>query len=597
MVSTGSQIAKKSPVVLIAVLCLLIQPGILIAAGVRIQRGMPLGDALLELQRSGVKLIFTSRVVLPEMAVGEVPASADPRGILDAILAPHSLGLQQGPNGILIVVPVKRVPAARSATMAPPPPLKMAEEIVVESDGSGIDPEVRPSTTLSAYELEALPHAGDDVFRALTFLPGTASTDTSSQLQVRGARANELLIRLDGQELYEPYHLRDFDNALSIVTASRIAKVSLVTALPASYGDRAAGVLDMVTLSPSMQPRLRLGLSLLDSELQAAHTVRDGRIGGTLSFRRGTTDLLGNVFGVEAPIFSDLFAKADFQLTPQHNLRFHGLGSLDELTYNPTNEAKRLDTEYIGHYTWLSHHATVNRQIFVETALSFTGIQRERNGAESDEERAFEVIDGRELDVRSLIQRWNFQAGAAHGLGAGVEYQSFRASYDYASKRHFDTPLALLRSGRDDNSFALKDSIGRERISLYGYDRIRVGNRGTFEAGLRYDAHTVEDDSVLSPRLSAAWSAGSNVIHLGWGMYSQSHRAYEVMVEDGDARRIPRSRAFIEDTVISLTSSPAANPCSSHAPPQPPCRCSRPALDADGWFCRYRRHPHPFQSP
>ena len=57
----------------------------------------------------------------------------------------------------------------------------------------------------------------------------------------RARGANELLIRLDGQELYEPYHLRDFDNALSIVTTSRIAKVSLVTALPASYGDRAAG--------------------------------------------------------------------------------------------------------------------------------------------------------------------------------------------------------------------------------------------------------------------------------------------------------------------------------------------------------------------
>ncbi len=531
------QIVKR-PHALMVVLCLLLHAGVFAAGAFRIQRGMPLSDALLELQRGGVRLIFTSRVVLPEMAVGEVPASVDPRQILDAILAPHSLGLQAGAGGMFVVVPIRRPPHGESAKTAVEPTLHVAEEIVVESDAGDVDPAVRPSTTLSAYEVEALPHAGNDVFRALTLLPGTASADTSSQLQVRGARENELLIRLDGQELYEPYHLREFDNALSIVTASRVAKVNLVTALPTSHGDRAAGVLDMVTASAAMQPRLRIGLSLIETELQTAHALRDGRLGLSASFRRGTTDLLGRAFGVEEPVFYDLFAKADIQITPRHNVRFHILGSLDELQYNQAGEIKRLDTEYLGSYSWFSHRAIVTNTIFADTVISIARTQRERGGIESDPDRTFVVSDRRTLDARSVVQRWNVQAGDAHAIGAGAEYEHFRATYDYATIRNFNSPLVRLRTSRE-LSFALDDYFDRVRFGIYAYDRIRLREHLTLEAGLRYDAHTADDDSVVSPRVSTAWSTGSNVVHLGWGEYSQSHRAYEVMAEDGDARLYP----------------------------------------------------------
>ena len=44
-------------------------------------------------------------------------------------------------------------------------------------------------------------------------------------------------------------------------------------------------------------------------------------------------------------------------------------------------------------------------------------------------------------------------------------------------------------------------------------------------------------------------------------------------------------------------SSSAAGPYNCHAPLPPPCQCSRPASDADGWSCRYRPHRPPSRWP
>jgi len=66
----------------------------------------------------------------------------------------------------------------------------------------------------------------------------------------------------------------------------------------------------------------------------------------------------------------------------------------------------------------------------------------------------------------------------------------------------------------------------------------------TLELGLRYDRHTLTDDVVWSPRAHLAWGlGGSSVVRVGWGRYSQSQRAYELLVEDGDTTLYPVERS------------------------------------------------------
>ena len=120
--------------------------------------------------------------------------------------------------------------------------------------------------SLSRAEIANLPHLGGDIFRALPLLPGTTANDLTAQFHIHGGRRDEVVILLDGQELYDAHHLKDFDNGLSIVVAEGLSSVNLSTgAFPAKHGDRMSGVLDMTTSSPSGPTRTLLGISLLNA--------------------------------------------------------------------------------------------------------------------------------------------------------------------------------------------------------------------------------------------------------------------------------------------------------------------------------------------
>src|SRR5688500_3220105 len=69
-----------------------------------IQAGVPLADALRALQARGLRLLFSSRLVRPEMRVAPPPPEGDPRRVLDGLLAAHGLVVEEEPGGTLVVV-------------------------------------------------------------------------------------------------------------------------------------------------------------------------------------------------------------------------------------------------------------------------------------------------------------------------------------------------------------------------------------------------------------------------------------------------------------------------------------------------------------
>ncbi len=582
-------------------------------------QGMPLTDALLELQARGLKLIFSSRVVLPEMKVVAAPVSADLRSILDEILAPHGLTVEEQQGGSLVVVPGRRPPArpilrgsvrsrvalaavpgvavsvvgtgietttdaggrfaieglepgtytlearrpgfvidqrpgvvlapqgaAEVAFILQPAPLTAEEITVHPSRISLLSEEPAAPFALSRDEILSLPHLGDDVLRAVSLLPGTTANDVSAQFHVRGGRRDEVLVLLDGQELYEAFHLKDFDNALSVVPASALARLDLTTgAFPASYGDRMGAILDMSTVTPAPPRQLRLSLSILDAQLETAGR-RGERMGWLVSGRRGNTDLAARLFGKEDPGYWDLFAKVDDQLTPRQSVRGNGLHFADRLDFveEQSGERRSFDTAYDSSYLWLTHQAVLSDQLFVDTALSGSRIDRDRRGDEDEEEKQFEVRDARDLEVAGLLQSWNLQASLRHFVKAGFEIRRYEAGYDYFSDREFDSPFAELRAEPRDGIFAFRDSFSDDYLGAYLSDRFRPLETLTLELGARYDRHTLTGDSNWSPRAALAWGVGrSSVLRVGWGHYHQSQRAYELMVQDGDTRFYPAERS------------------------------------------------------
>ena len=62
-------------------------------------------EVLRDFQRQGVRVIFSTGLVTPDMRVGVEPHGAKPEEVITAILAPHDLTLRVGLRGILLVVP------------------------------------------------------------------------------------------------------------------------------------------------------------------------------------------------------------------------------------------------------------------------------------------------------------------------------------------------------------------------------------------------------------------------------------------------------------------------------------------------------------
>ena len=93
--------------------------------------------------------------------------------------------------------------------------------------------------TLTSKDIQNMSWA-EDITRAVARLPGMSSSDYSSKFTVRGGEADEVLISLDGMELYEPFHQRDYSGGLfSIVDIETIDNIELMTGgFAADYGNQ-----------------------------------------------------------------------------------------------------------------------------------------------------------------------------------------------------------------------------------------------------------------------------------------------------------------------------------------------------------------------
>ncbi|MCH7664757.1 MAG: TonB-dependent receptor [Acidobacteria bacterium] len=428
-----------------------------------------------------------------------------------------------------------------------PAPITEEEVIVTPSRISLLRSEPVASVALSRDAILALPHLGDDFFRALSLLPGIAANDASAQFNIRGGRRDETQIILDGQELYETFHLKEFDDAQSIIAPTTLESVDLSTgSFSAEHGDRMGGVLDMKTHTPTGATKTRLGIGILGAEAGGSGTFKDRRGSWIAQGRRGSNEFAGKLIGPERPLFWDAFAKLDFQVAPRHVLRANFLHSDDEFDFSEVTAdgEKHLATEYLSSYLWLTDQFILGPRLFFESALSSSRVERDRNGIELDEDVQWSIADRRDLEVLALRQAWNFQVMPDNYLKWGFEIREFDTLYDYASTFNFDVPLAQIRTNAALDAITFEDRFEESHKSLYVTDRLQLGDATTLELGLRFDDHSQTDESHLTPRLNLARSFGGNtVFRAAWGQFNQSQRPYELAVEDGDTafRKVERS--------------------------------------------------------
>ena len=501
--------------------------------------GKPLRDALLDLREQGLEIVFTTEVVKEEMIVEVDPSATEPRAILDEILEPHGLVASDGPRGRLVIVVRPPDDAGTPTEPELAPPMFVEEVVVTPSRVSLLRDEPGGAVSLTRDEILALPHLGDDFFRAVSLLPGVAANDVSAQFNVRGGRRDETQILLDGQELYEAHHLKDFDSALSFVTSSTLESADLTTGgYSVEYGDRMSGILDMTTVTPTGRPRGRIGVSVLNALAGGSGGFDDNRGSWLVELRRGTTDLVTQLLNNESPEYADAYSKLIYQIGGRHSLQFNMLYTNDRFFFEEAidDESKTNDTQYRNTYFWLTHTMLVGNRMFVETALSHSRLDQDRRGVQLEEDAQFVVRDERESEILGLRQAWNFDVSDWNFLKWGFEVRAFDTVYDYFNTFNFDNPVSGIRPGPGMGMTVFEGEFDETHTSLYVSDQMDLSRSVTLELGLREDRYTLTDENVLSPRFNLAWLPDElSIFRVSWGSFNQSQRTYELQVEDGES--------------------------------------------------------------
>jgi hypothetical protein len=513
--------------------------------------GRPLAEALRLFGRDGLRLVFAESVVRPEMRVTEEPGAGEPRQLLERLLAPHGLAVRPGPRGTLIVV---AAPVAAPAD-APPAAATFTEELTVTPSRLALlEPARSHALGLGREELAATPHLGDDLFRALSLLPGVSGNDVSAELHVRGGRRDEILVQLDGQELFDVHHLQDYDNALGAVAASALGSVDLATGGFASgFGDRMSGVLDLRTVTPSGSPRVRASAGIAGFELGARGESAGERARWLVVARRGAVDLVGRLIGDEEPSFWDGLARADARRGERTTLAVARLDAGDRLDLVESAEdfEKRFDTDYRSSHTWISLQNLVGEGLLLETAAAFAAIDRDRRGFEVEEDASFEVVDRRDTSVRELRQSGTWQIGASHTVDGGWMHRRIETDFDYHGRRALDDPLAVIRHDGPEGTVRFDGRLDERHDAAHLADRVRLSGSLALEAGARWDRYDRGGESHVSPRLGLAWAPSARTaLRAAWGRYDQSQRPYELDVEDGATSLAPVERS--EHRVLGL---------------------------------------------
>jgi outer membrane receptor protein involved in Fe transport len=401
-------------------------------------------------------------------------------------------------------------------------------------------PEVRQF--LSEEEVAQMPHVADDLYRAVKRLPGAAGGDYSAKFNVRGGESDEVLVILDGLELYEPFHLKDFQSIFSIIDTEAVSGVDFLTGgFPVEYGDRMSGVMDISTATPTGSTSTSVSVNTINAKFASEGGFNENKGQWVATGRAWYPDAIFDVSGTTAneilSDYYDLLTKVEYQVGRSSTLSAHLLASYDDLGFRSQDEeeTEKVKARYASHHFWLNWRTQWSDSLYSQTVLSNGRVRRERVGRVDDiEEGILDIDDNRDFDVFGFKQDWTLELDNSHLLKWGFDIKDQRVEYEYESLSVVIDPDVVGDGPAQVDSTLVKVDRSGNSYSAYIGDRFRIGEGVVAEAGLRWDKQFWSNDHQVSPRLNARYSVSpSTTLRAAWGRFHQSQRLNEMQVEDG----------------------------------------------------------------
>jgi outer membrane receptor for ferrienterochelin and colicins len=472
----------------------------------------------------GVTLVSVGLFAAPEIRAADdaSSATATPAGSgASAVSAPPS---DSGSSDSLatVVITARRLNAARS-------------EIETQTGAS--------TYTITSDAIAATPGGENVQLNQVLLQAPDVVQDSFGQLHVR-ADHNDLQYRLNGVIL--PEGISVFSQTLS---PRLISSLSLITgALPAEYGLRTAGVIDLTTnsglLQPggevsvyagshsTFQPAAEYGGSSGNFSYYIASDWKENNLG--IESPDGSSDPLhdhttqGHAFGYFEKILDEgnrlslIAGLSDdqFQIPNQRGLQptlGYMVGEQSEFLSNDLNENQHELAEY-AILSWQHSQGALNWQSSVSlryTSLHFApdwvgdllynGIAQD---AFKDDTAVAWQTDG------------SYKIGATHTVRAGLYFQ-----HDSAESRTTSNVLAIDALGMQTSNIPLSipdnGNQSQEIESAYLQDEWQALSSVTINYGLRFDHYNAySSGSQLSPRLNFVWQlAADTTVHGGYSRY------------------------------------------------------------------------------
>lgn len=416
--------------------------------------------------------------------------------------------------------------------------------------------------TLEPEQVSALPSLGaSDIFRALQWLPGVSSNETSSGLFVRGGTPDQNLVDLDGFTVFSVDHLFGYFSAFNM---DAIDSVDLSKgAYEARFGGRLASLTEIRAKSRPQRVQGMVGGSALsvDGVFQLPIGSRASvMVAHRRSFQSPLYDrILGLVSTDTGPAppgrggrFATVFNSQPTSGFDDSNGRFE---------WQPTTRDRFSVSTYIGHdEVDNSRELQLPTQFLDQLAargLSFSGdfkitdVREYRNtGASVRWNRDWSDLFRMSLtvgrsDYDTITQRSSNVGGrqggsgelnvvddttvtlsapitfnASHELTLGAQRTANRVVFEFANN------LAGTAGPNGAQIGALASQLNRSTTgtttSAFVQHRMMLGNRLIAMPGLRVTQFSETDGRYIEPRLTATWLATDRLRVKGaWGRYNQ----------------------------------------------------------------------------
>jgi outer membrane receptor protein involved in Fe transport len=428
----------------------------------------------------------------------------------------------------------------------PTPPHSVSEVVITARRLDAARDTIQPETGASSYTIpntaiQALP-GGDNagLNEVVLQMPGVAQ-DSYGQLHVRGDHAN-IQYRFNGVIL--PEGLSFFGQVLS----PRIANsIELITgALPAEYGLRTAGILDIRTKSGFVnggqagiyggshgewEPSIEYGGSHGSDSYFGSASYTQNQLGvespdGSSTPRHDRTDQIQG-FGYfdhvidessRISFFSGLSSQT-FQIPDRVGLQPTGGYQYDNITAYPSarlnQTQKELNAFVAGSYLYTTDRFTGQASMYAR----YSSLQYNPDNAGELLYNGLAQTARKEDIAIGLQAEGAYRLGDAHTVRAGLIFENDRNN-SATSALVFTTPLPLV--GNDAVESVVDDGTSTaQTYSAYVQDEWKVFDHFVLNYGLRFDQLVAfRRENQLSPRVNFVWTPLTGfTVHGGYARY------------------------------------------------------------------------------